>query len=148
MLSERAEPDLRLVAEELIDQMGGGVEASLVWVNPLTGRTYRLETPAGMQFLKLSPKGVPASHDVLIEAERLRWVADRVPVPVVLETGSNDGASWMRTKGLPGMAASDERWQSDRRATATSLGRAVRVFHDSLSSAVAGCPWSWRSPTG
>ena len=144
MRSERAEPDLSLVAEELVDQLGGGVEASLVWANPLAGRTYRFETDAGTQFLKLSPKDVPASHDVLVEAERLRWVDDRLPVPVVLETGSNDVAHWMRTQGLPGVAASDQRWQSDPRATATSLGRAVRVFHDRLSSAVAGCPWSWR----
>lgn len=136
--------DLSQVAAEVVDRMVGGVEASLVWVNPLMGRTYRLDTEAGTQFLKLSPKDAPASHDVLLEAERLRWVEDRVPVPVVLETGSNDVASWMRTEGLTGVAASDQRWRSDPRATATSLGRAVRAFHDNLTSSVTDCPWSWR----
>lgn len=62
-------------------------------MNPLAGSTYRLETATGTQFLKLSPKSVPASHDVLVEAERLRWADDRVPLAVMLDTGSNGVAS-------------------------------------------------------
>jgi len=62
----------------------------------------------------------------------------------VLATGVVDGVSWMLTEGLTGVPASDTKWRCDPRRTASSLGRAVRLFHDALAPAVPACPWSWR----
>lgn len=136
--------DVSRAVAAVVAELSPGTSAELVWVNPLAGQTYRLETPDGTQFLKLSPKDAPASHDVLLEAERLRWVGSTVPVPTVLATGSDDHFSWMRTSGLPGIPASDPRWRADPRRTARSLGRGVRLFHDALAPALPACPWSWR----
>lgn len=136
--------DISRAAAAVVAELGGGTSLQLVWENPLAGRTYRLETPDGIQFLKLSPRGAPASHNVLVEAERLRWIGSTAPVPDVLATGSDDQVCWMCTRGMPGIPASDPRWRSDPSRTAGSLGRGVRLFHDALSPNVADCPWSWR----
>lgn len=136
--------DLSLEAAAVIAQLDDYTSAELVWVNPLAGRTYRLTGSKGTQFLKLSPKDAPDSHDVLLEAERLKWARERaeaaVPVPVVLETGTIHHVHWLRTEGLPGRPASDGRWRSDPRRTGRLLGYAVRAFHDGLFDALADCP--------
>jgi len=132
------------VATAVARRLVGGSAGDPVWVNPLAGRTYRLTGAEGTRFLKLSPPDAPPSHDVLVEAERLRWVGSRVPVPAVLATGSDDGVHWLLTRGLPGTPASDPRWRADPTGTARALGRAVRSFHDGLAPAVRDCPWSWR----
>jgi len=137
---------LDAVAEDVARRLVGTAAGDPVWVNPLAGRTYRLTGPAGTRFLKLSPPGAPPGHDVLVEAERLRWAGARVPVPEVLATGSDDGVHWLLTAGLPGTPASDPRWRADPTWTAHELGRAARSFHDGLAAALPDCPWSWRIP--
>lgn len=129
---------------DLITRLGPDVHADLVWTNPLGGRTYRLERPEAAEYLKVAPADAPPSHHPAAEAQRLAWIGSRVRVPEVLDSGRDPRGSWLRTRELPGIPASDLRWRDDPRGTASLLGRAVRRFHDALTSAVPDCPWSWR----
>ena len=115
-----------------------------MWTNPLGGRTYRLHRPGDVQYLKVSPHDAPPSHDVTREAERLAWIGSRVHVPKVLDAGRNQHGSWLRTRELTGLPASDDSWRRDPPRTAALLGRAVRRFHDRLAPVTTQCPWSWR----
>ena len=131
-------------AIKLIATLGLGAPADLIATNLLGGRTFRLGVAGSARYLKIAPTTVPHTHDVTVEAERLRWLAERLPVPEVIETGLTDAHTWMLTRELPGLPASDLRWRRDPGRTAAILGAAVRTFHDALADSVASCPWSWR----
>lgn len=129
---------------DLIRRLCPGATAEQSWINPLGGRTYRMSASTGVSYLKLADESVPSSHDLTVEAERLRWVGDRFPVPQVIDSGRIDGHSWLISAELPGTRASDPRWSADPVRTATTLGRTIRAFHDALADRTAECPWSWR----
>jgi kanamycin kinase len=131
-------------AVELIEVLGAEQSAVLICTNFLGGRTFRLGAPGAARYLKIAPLTVPDTHDLTVEAERLRWIGDRFPVPHVLDAGRTDSLTWMLTEELPGITAADPRWRSDPRRTARILGGVVRTFHDALADRVAECPWSWR----
>lgn len=125
-------------------QLGPTVRADHVWTNPLGGRTYSLRGLEYGHYLKVSPPDAPSSHDLTAEAERLAWIGSRVHVPQVLESGSNQYGSWLRTLEMSGSPASNERWRRHPDRTAKMLGYAIRCFHDQLAPAESSCPWSWR----
>lgn len=128
----------------LIDDLQPGADAELVSTNFFGGTTYRLQTGDTITYLKVAPDSVPVSHDLTVEAERVRWVRDRFAVPQVLGSGHQDGFTWLLTAQLAGVPATDERWKVDHHQTAVYLGRAVRAFHDALAPYAGQCPWSWR----
>jgi kanamycin kinase len=139
--------ELSAAADAFLSQLverGDVASAELVWVRPSAGHTYRLTGRDGTHYLKVAPVDHPSGREVLAEAECLRWVGSRVPVPTVLGAGSTEHLDWLRTRALPGIPASDLRWRTDPSRTARLLGHAVRSFHDGLSAAVGDCPWQWR----
>jgi kanamycin kinase len=115
---------------ELLD----GRPAAPVWRNEAGGWTVRLAD----RYLKWSPVTGP---DLRIEAERLQWVAGRLPVPTVLEVGSTADGSHLATAPLDGRPGSDPSWHDRPAIAAAALGRALRLLHDTLP--VRDCPYRW-----
>lgn len=76
--------------------------------------------------------GVPA------EATILRWLQDRVPVPVMVAAADRH----LVTECATGIAANDPQWSTRADEIAALLGRGLRRWHDTPS---AGCPVD-RSP--
>jgi kanamycin kinase len=98
---------------------------------------------AAGQFVKWAPHH--PELDLVAEAERMRWAARFTPVPEVLEVGTDDDGSWLRTVALPGRSAVDPHWQHRPRVAARAIGAGLRLLHDRLP--VIECPYSWSVET-
>ena len=110
--------------------------ARVVWRNDLGGRTWALGDPPGA-YLKLWPG--PGAPSLAEETARLAWLAGRVAVPELLDSGPAGAGWWTLTRTLPGTSAVDARWRRDPDRLATALGLGLRRFHDALP--VADCPF-------
>ena len=84
------------------------------------------------------------SPSLAAEAERLRWLAGKVPVPTVLDHGGDDAAEWLVTTALAGMDATAPELGVDVEHLARLLGQALRRLHDSLDP--AECPFDGSTP--
>jgi kanamycin kinase len=126
-----------------LKQRWGVVAATPVWVNELGGLTFKLEADGITQYVKWSPHH--SELDLEGEAAKLRWAVRYVPVPQVIDVGTDEGGTWLRTVGLPGESAVSPRWQAEPRTAARAIGVGLRTLHDQLP--VAGCPFSWSLET-
>lgn len=96
---------------------------------------FRLTTRAGTMFLKTS--AIVDGDDLSAEAERLRWLAGRLPVPHVVAFAKDDGREYLLVTSLPGVNGVDA--GRERPAdVATGLGQALKMLH---AQPVAGCPF-------
>jgi kanamycin kinase len=124
-----------------IATLSGGDRLVPVWQNQLGGLTFRLDSGDDrVRYAKWVATGTP-EIDLAGEAERLRWAQGHVPVPRVLELGSDAAGTWLVTAGLPGRSAVDPRWIAEPAAAATAIGRGLRLLHDALP--VDDCPFDW-----
>ena len=129
-----------------VARIAAGRPVRAVWVNELGGVTFQVgsgpgvgATPGfGAAFVKVSPPSW--AHNLIAEAERLRWAAGYVRVPRVLGTG--DG--WLHTAGLPGRSAVDPHWVADPRTAARAIGAGLRLLHDRLP--LEDCPFDRSVP--
>jgi len=71
------------------------------------GAVYRLHDKAGAPDLYLKHGGEGVVHDIGSEMVRLRWLADHVPVPRIVEFVDSGDAAWLLMSAMPGMTA----WQ-------------------------------------
>jgi len=98
------------------------------------------------RFVKRTPapdRADPWAGGVIAEAERLRWLAGRVPVPeVVVCVEGSDGSGWMVTAAAPGSDATDGQHHFDADRLIRALGEGLRRFHDEVP--VVGCPFDTR----
>lgn len=117
---------------------GRAVEA--VWRNQAGGTTWRTTDDAPALHAKWAPRGAVAL-DLPAEAERLRWLAGRTPVPAVVALASDEAGDVLVTTTVPGRSAVDPRWLAEPGAAVTAVGRGLRALHDALP--VEGCPFSW-----
>jgi kanamycin kinase len=101
--------------------------------------TYRLHRGGETRFLKLHPAG----SRIADEAVRLRWAAEFLPVPRLLEYGTDGDYDWLLTDGLAGTDAA--RIEGDPRAVAIALGEGMRAFHE--AAPVRECPFDFTVPT-
>lgn len=121
-----------------------GLEAATpVWINELGGLTFRFEVNGTTNYLKWSPHH--PELDLEREAQRLSWAARYIPVPQVIDFGSDSDGTWLRTEGLPGESAVSPRWLRDPRKAVRAIGIGLRTLHDHLP--VADCPFSWSLET-
>jgi len=97
---------------------------------------YELTGPGSHLFLKV--ERLHPARDPLAEADRLRWLAGRQPVPAVVGVEADQQRSYLLTAALPGSPASDPTWTSQPARCAALLGRALRQLHD---LPVDGCPF-------
>ncbi len=124
-----------------ITELAGDDRPVPVWRNVLGGLTFRLDGEEGrVRYAKWVATGTP-EIDLPGEAERLGWARGRVPVPQVLEQGSDTHGSWLVTAGVPGSSAVSPRWVAEPATAAAAIGRGLRLLHDALP--VDDCPFDW-----
>jgi kanamycin kinase len=119
--------------------IAGGHPLRPVWRNQLGGLTFEIESPAGRRFVKWAPAG--SGLHLRPEQSRLRWAADFLVVPRVLDAGSDPSGQWLVTAALPGSNAVADRWSAEPETAATAIGEGLRALHDRLP--VEQCPFSW-----
>ncbi len=115
-------------------------EWTVAWQYGTPAITYRLGGPRDeVHFLKLgSVHAYPCLAD---EADRMRWAAAHLPVPRVLEQGTEGDTAWLLTKGLAGADATDARWRAEPERLVVTLARGLRRVHE---MPVAACPFDFR----
>lgn len=116
--------------------LAAGHPVHAVWRNELGDVTFRIN--GGAEFVKV---GGAHSVDFAGEAGRLRWAAEHIRVPLVLDFGVDNGMAWLRTRGLPGVSAVHPRWQADPVLAVRAIAVGLRTLHDSLP--VSSCPFDW-----
>ncbi len=126
-------------APKAIAVIAGNSSVRPVWRNELGGLTFEITDSQGRRFVKWAPAG--SGLDLAGETTRLRWAADYISVPRVLDTGADAEGSWMVTAGLPGDSAVARRWLADAGTAVVAIGRGLRLMHDRLP--VGACPFSW-----
>lgn len=134
--------ELRAALDEL-----GRADARLipVWANGAGGLTFAVAPPAEAKpaelFAKWNPSG--SGESLAAEAERLRWMHGRHPVPVVVALHSTPTAEIMLTEALPGTSAVSARWQEQPEVALRALGTGLRRLH---SVEIDDCPFAWSVP--
>jgi kanamycin kinase len=124
------------------DALGGmsGWRRTVVWRFLPQVTTWRLVAPEGeVRYLKVSQLGQRAS--LADERERMDWAAGWLPVPRVLDHGSDGYDEWLLTTGLPGVNAVDDALRADPPRLVRLLAEGLRQFH---RLPVAGCPFGGR----
>ena len=136
-----------------MDQLPGSPEAphelktkyadwnwEVVWQYGREALTFRLSnTSHDVRFLKMSQADYfPGLDD---EADRMRWAVEYLPVPQVIEQGSDAEVSWLTTRALPGRDATDSAWTKDPERLVGVLAEGLRVFHQ---APVETCPCDFR----
>ena len=136
-----------------MDQLRGSPEApdelrtkyadwkwELVWQYGPEALTFRLSNASrGARYLKMSRADYfPGLDD---EADRMAWAVDHLPVPHVIERGSDAGVSWLTTHALPGRNATDPALAGDPERLVRALAEGLRRFH---RAPVEACPFDFR----
>jgi kanamycin kinase len=112
-----------------------------VWCYPRQ-MTWRLERDATTHYLKV---GLEGDHPGLrAEAERTRWAASWLPVPEVLDVGTDGTVEWLVTAGLDGRPATDPDL-GEPRDVAVAWAEGLRRFHE--LAPVRDCPFDFRLHT-
>ncbi|MDI2124861.1 aminoglycoside 3'-phosphotransferase [Yinghuangia seranimata] len=128
----------------VVGALAGGFPLTPVWVNELGGLTFRLDAaPGDVRYVKWVAAGTP-EIDLPGEAARLAWASRWIPVPEVVEHGSDADGAWLVTRAVPGVTAVDPRWCADAATITTAvagIGRGLRLLHDALP--VEDCPFEW-----
>ncbi|MFC7343999.1 phosphotransferase [Saccharopolyspora griseoalba] len=128
MIASRPDPG-SFAVPEVVRALAAGRSCEAVWRNELGGLTFRID--GGREYLKWDPAGLAD------ERSRLEWAVEFTSVPRVLDSG--DG--WLRTAGMPGRSAVDERWLADPATAVAAVGEGLRELHEALP--VARCPFDW-----
>lgn len=110
---------------------------TLVWHNEAGGLTGRVDG-ARERYLKWNPAG--SGESLTAEADRLRWLAGRHPVPEVLDLIVRGGEELLVTAAVPARSAVDPRWtrRPDEAIRAIAVG--LRALH---AVPVGSCPFDW-----
>jgi kanamycin kinase len=121
--------------QELEDLVGAD-PAACVWRNEVGGLTFAVGAGPD-RYVKWAPPGAPL--DLVAEAERLRWAAQWVDVPRVLDADAE--GRWLVTAAIHGLSAVHPSWVARPITAARAIGRGLRILHDALP--VADCPFDW-----
>ena len=78
------------------------------------------------------------------EAARLSWASVHLPVPDVVDVGTDGTMDWLITSGRSGQPGTCLALGGPR-VVVTALGEGLRRFHD--ATPVAGCPFDFRLET-
>jgi kanamycin kinase len=100
--------------------------------------TWRLERDATTRYLKV---GLDGDYPGLrAEAERTRWAAAHLPVPEVIDVGTDGTVAWLVTAGLDGRPATDPDL-GEPRDVVVAWAEGLRRFHELAS--VGDCPFDF-----
>ncbi len=98
---------------------------------------WRLSAPDGhVRFLKV--RAVEEEPTLADESVRLRWALDHLPVPAVLDSGSDGDVDWLLLDGLPGRDATAPELKAHPAQLIPTLAHALRRFH---RAPVETCPY-------
>ena len=75
------------------------------------------------------------------EAERLRWAGGHLPVPEVLDAGTDGTDEWLVTNGIDGLPAADAR-AGEPRDVVVAWAKGLQRFHQ--LAPVDRCPFDFR----
>lgn len=104
--------------------------------------TWRLEQGGTTRFVKIGVCGhYPSLHD---EAERLRWARAYLPVPDVIDTGTDGTVDWLVTAGLEGRPAVDPAC-GEPADVVVAWAHALRQFHE--RAPFDRCPFDFQLTT-
>jgi kanamycin kinase len=102
--------------------------------------THRLSSEKGeVRYLKLTQAGWWPS--LAREQARMEWAADHLPVPQVVEAGTDGLVDWLITHALTGRPATTPALKSDPEALVRTLAKGLGLFHD---AAAMECPFDFR----
>jgi kanamycin kinase len=76
------------------------------------------------------------------ERDRMVWLAPFVPVPTVIDYGTDGDVEWLLTEALPGLDASNDELRSDPATLVPILADALRAFHEAIPA--DDCPFDFR----
>ena len=120
-------------------------EWTVAWEWPGVATTWRLErslpTGARCRFLKV----VRAGHypTALDESARTQWASLFLPVPIVLDAGSDNGVDWLLTDALAGTDATRHPLLAEPERIVPILARGLAEFHS--RAPVDQCPFEFRA---
>lgn len=102
--------------------------------------TWRIADHEGqVRYLKVGRRDL--SITISEECFRMRWAPSHLPVPEVIDCGSNGEVEWLLTAELMGTVATSDEFKSDVGGLVAALGRGLRLFH---SAPVEQCPFDFR----
>lgn len=107
----------------VVVELAGECQPELVWRNELGGLTFRI----GDRFVKWNPR--TTGVDLQREADRLRWLEGRHPVPRVVATGDDERAQWLVTEAMPGGYAVGDTWRARRPEAIAAIATGLRALH-------------------
>ncbi|MBK0421136.1 aminoglycoside 3'-phosphotransferase [Leucobacter sp. CSA2] len=122
----------------------GSAKVEPVWRNEAGGLTFAVIPAATVEpgspeyFVKWNPVG--SGESLVGEAERLRWLAGKHPVPSVEAMIMAGAGEILLTRALPGRSAVSERWKVQPDRALRALGEGLRRLHDLTA---ADCPFDW-----
>ncbi|MET0303281.1 MAG: aminoglycoside 3'-phosphotransferase [Microbacteriaceae bacterium] len=127
LLANRPVGEVRIprVVVELAASLGADPEP--IWRNELGGLTFRL----GDRYVKWNPPG--SDVDLLLERDRLAWLAGRHPVPAVLDSGSDGDGQWLVTAAVEGESAVADVWRERPRDAVRAIATGLRALHDGVA---------------
>lgn len=112
---------------------------SLAWMFTPEAVTYRLAGPAPeVRYLKVASQGWYPSLES--EVERLEWAQPFLPVPRVLESGSDGRKQWLITEGIPGRNGVDPVLAQHPEELVRTLASGLKRFHQ---APVSECPFDF-----
>lgn len=105
-------------------------------------RTWRVERDAATCYVKVGLDGDYLG--LCAEAERTRWATSYLPVPDVIDAGSDGTFDWLVTVGIGGRPATDP-GLGDPRRVVVAWAEGLRRFHELAPMRV--CPFDFRLET-
>lgn len=121
---------------DVVRQLSGAHEPTLVWRNDLGGLTFRF----GDRYLKWNPRTTGVDLDR--ERRRLVWLAPRHPAPRVVGFGEDAEAQWLVMGALPGEHAVGDRWRARRPEPIAAIAQGLRAIH---AIPIGDVPAEWAS---
>ncbi|HCT76036.1 MAG TPA: aminoglycoside phosphotransferase APH(3') [Micromonosporaceae bacterium] len=104
--------------------------------------TYVFTNGDERRFVKLAASG----RAIPDEAQKLRWALGYLPVPEVIEYGSDGETDWLMTAALEGVDATQHPWLTeDPHRLVVALGEGLKVLHSGVP--VNDCPFDFSPPT-
>lgn len=110
----------------------------LCWDN--FAKTYFIRGNDGInKYLKIQPTGTVESIE--IQAQKLFWLKDKLPVPKVIETGILGNYEYLLTLEMKGYPASDKRHHNDIVSVVKLAAAGLRSIH---KVPIINCPFDNR----
>lgn len=121
-----------------VTRVAAGDDVAVVWSNE-DGVTFEVGEGPRRRFVKWRPRDT--GLDLSPEVQRLEWAGQHISVPRVLSVGEDQEGRWFVSTPLAGETAVSPRWKRQPEVAVATIGRGLRLMHDSLP--VVSCPFSW-----